>query len=284
MILLVAFLQIGTKCFKGLGGPPSFCPARLVCNGGNKHPEWRSPAGEVHAVTTCPCDRSSQVQIKPLAREGLSPLLGNRGDIMRGLLQPSQGSRRCQWWLHKFRVGVSSAPNQRDKAPGSLRALAEGCTSDDLFAEVLYVIPYCFQVSNITAHAVITLRPCIGRNAESTWMTGERMKSNKMFYFRLLHFLIQMFLSLKDLFETVKKRFLVLTPCSPILLHFLQGFLCRHPLALGPDCHYPRFAVLLPSVVLALFTKVCAFPHLDASVLPNCSNELKNSWRIQGTQ
>ena len=115
-------------------------------------------------------------------------------------------------------------------------------------------------------------------------MTGERIKSNKMFSLRLLCFLIQMFLPLKILFETVKKRFSVLTPCSPILLHFLQGLLCRHPLTLGPDCHYPRFAVLLPRVMLSLLTKVCAFPHLDASLLPNCSKELKNSWHVQGIQ
>jgi len=84
-----------------------------------------------------------------------------------------------------------------------------------------------------------------------------------MFYFILLHFLIQMFLSLQILFETVK----VLS--SDTLLHLLRGFLCRHPLPLGPDHRYPRLAVLLPWVVLSSLTKAHAFPHLDASLLPN---------------
>lgn len=136
--------------------------------------------------------------------KGLSAVLENGGDVMRGLLQPSQGSLRDLPLISKTevplvtekvcRVGLRSALNHRDKAPGSLGALSEGCTSDDLFAEVLYIIPYCFQGSDISVRAVITLRPCVERNAENTLMTGERTKSNKMFYFRLLHFLIQMFL------------------------------------------------------------------------------------------
>lgn len=39
---------------------------------------------------------------------------------------------------------------------GSLGAFYEGCISNDQFAEVLYLIPHCFQVSNISALAVVT--------------------------------------------------------------------------------------------------------------------------------
>lgn len=48
----------------------------------------------------------------------------------------------------------------------------------------------------------------MGRNAESARMSGERTKRSKMLYFSLLHFLTQMFLSLKKkiLFETIKKN------------------------------------------------------------------------------
>lgn len=88
-------------------------------------------------------------------------------------------------------MGASHAANHCDKAPSSLGALVEGGTSDDVFAKVLYVIPYCFQVSDIYVHAMITLRPCGGRNVESIWMTGKTIKSNKMFDFRQLRFLIQ---------------------------------------------------------------------------------------------
>lgn len=35
--------------------------------------------------------------------------------------------------------------------------------------------------------------------------------------------------------------------------------------------------------MFSLFPIVCAFPHLDASLLPNCS-ELSKSWHTQGTQ
>lgn len=59
---------------------------------GTKHTEGRSLMEKVCAVTTCPCNMSSQVQIKPFQREGLSALLGNGDEVEIWLLQPSQGS------------------------------------------------------------------------------------------------------------------------------------------------------------------------------------------------
>lgn len=91
---------------------------------------------------------------------------------MRGLLQPSQVSLKDLLLRYKSEVPLVTAQvwsgSHRDKAPGSLGALSEGCTSVDPFAEVLSVNPYCFQVSDISACAVITLRPCVRKNAEST--------------------------------------------------------------------------------------------------------------------
>lgn len=88
----------------------------------------------------------------------------------------------------------------------------------------------------------------------------------------------------KKSFGKSKEKNLVLTSCSPILHHSLKGFLHRFLFTLAPVCHYPHFAVLLPKVILSLFTTVCAFPHLDASSLPNYGYQLSKSWHTQGMQ
>lgn len=87
-----------------------------------------------------------------------------------------------------------SVRQNTDKASGSLAALSEGCTSNDLSAEVPYVIPRSFHISDISLCSdnieALDRKEC--RKSTIDWM-----KWNKTFYFSLPHFLIQMFLSLK---------------------------------------------------------------------------------------
>lgn len=84
-------------------------------------------------------------------------------------------------------------------------------------------------------------------------------------------------------FQNSKEKFLVLTSCSAIPLHTLKSVSLQTPIHSGTSLPRPRSAILLLKVMFSLFTIVCAFPHLDASLLPNCS-ELSKSWHTEGTE